>query len=69
MNVAVLFVTGQAMVAHDFSPSILEAGESLWVQSQSGLQSEFQDSQGYTEKPYLKKPTTITTTKQKEHYL
>ena len=28
----------------------------FWVQGQSGLQSEFQDSQGYTEKPCLEKP-------------
>jgi hypothetical protein len=27
----------------------------FWVQGQSGLQSEFQDSQGYAEKPWLKK--------------
>jgi hypothetical protein len=27
----------------------------FWVQGQPGLQSEFQDSQGYTEKPCLKK--------------
>jgi hypothetical protein len=27
----------------------------FWVQGQSGLQSEFQDSQGYTEKPCLEK--------------
>jgi hypothetical protein len=27
----------------------------FWVQGQPGLQSELQDSQGYTEKPYLKK--------------
>jgi hypothetical protein len=27
----------------------------LCVQNQSGLQSEFQDSQGYTEKPCLEK--------------
>jgi hypothetical protein len=27
----------------------------FWIQGQSGLQSEFQDSQGYTEKPCLKK--------------
>jgi hypothetical protein len=26
----------------------------FWVRGQSGLQSEFQDSQGYTEKPCLK---------------
>jgi hypothetical protein len=28
----------------------------FWVRDQPGLQSEFQDSQGYTEKPCLKKP-------------
>jgi hypothetical protein len=28
----------------------------FWVWGQPGLQSEFQDSQGYTEKPCLKKP-------------
>jgi hypothetical protein len=28
----------------------------FWVRGQSGLQSELQDSQGYTEKPCLKKP-------------
>jgi hypothetical protein len=27
----------------------------FWVQGQPGLQSEFQDSQGYREKPCLKK--------------
>jgi hypothetical protein len=27
----------------------------FWVQGQPGLQSEFQDSQGYTEKPKKKK--------------
>jgi hypothetical protein len=35
----------------------------FWVWGQPGLQSEFQDSQGYTEKPCLK--TTTTTTKKK----
>jgi hypothetical protein len=30
----------------------------FWVLDQPGLQSEFQDSQGYTEKPCLKKPKT-----------
>jgi hypothetical protein len=29
--------------------------EDFWVQGQPGLQSEFQDSQGYTEKPCLEK--------------
>jgi hypothetical protein len=33
------------------------------VQDQTGLQSEFQDSQGYTEKPCLKKQTNKQTTK------
>jgi hypothetical protein len=28
----------------------------FWVQGQPGLQSEFQDSQSYTEKPCLEKP-------------
>ena len=28
----------------------------FWVWGQHGLQSEFQESQGYTEKPYLEKP-------------
>jgi hypothetical protein len=27
----------------------------FWVRGQPGLQSEFQDSQGYTEKPCLEK--------------
>jgi hypothetical protein len=30
--------------------------EDFLVQGQPGLQSEFQDSQGYTEKPCLEKP-------------
>jgi hypothetical protein len=30
----------------------------FWVQGQPGLQSEFQDIQGYTKKPSLKKPKT-----------
>jgi hypothetical protein len=45
-------------VAHASNPSTweAEAGRSLRVQSQPGLQSEFQDSQSYyTEKPCLKK--------------
>ena len=44
------------MVAHTVNPSTQEAetGRSL-VPSQPGLQSEFWDSQGYTEKPCLEK--------------
>jgi hypothetical protein len=35
-----------------------EAGGSLGVQGQPGLQSEFQDSYGYTKKPSLEETTT-----------
>ena len=42
---------------HSFNPSTLEAeaGGSLWVQGQPGLQNEFQNSQGYIAKTWLKK--------------
>jgi hypothetical protein len=50
-------------------PSILALGRQrqvdFWVWGQPGLQSEFQNSQGYTEKPCLKKPKTKTKTKTK----
>jgi hypothetical protein len=36
-----------------------------WVRGQPGLQSEFQDSQGYPEKSCLEKPKTTTTTTKK----
>jgi hypothetical protein len=36
----------------------------FWVWGQPGLQSEFQESQGYTEKPCLKKQTKQNKTKQ-----
>ena len=47
-----------SMMAHAFHPSTQEAEAegSLWVQDQSGLQSEFQNSQEYAEKPCLVKP-------------
>jgi hypothetical protein len=32
----------------------------FWVRGQPGLQSEFQDSQGYMEKPFLKEQKTKT---------
>jgi hypothetical protein len=32
--------------------------EDFWIRGQPGLLSEFQVSQGYTEKPYLKKQNT-----------
>ena len=45
------------MVVHAFNPSTREAeAEDFWVRGQPGLQSDFQDSQGYTEKPCLGKP-------------
>ena len=37
----------------------------FWVWGQLGLQSEFQDSQGYTEKPCLEKKTKKQTNKSK----
>jgi hypothetical protein len=37
----------------------------FWVRGQPGLQSEFQDSQGYTEKPCPEK--TKQTNKKKKH--
>jgi hypothetical protein len=48
-----------------YTPLIPELGrqrqEDFWVQGQPGLQSEFQDSQGYTEKPCLKDKTNKQT--------
>ena len=44
------------MVAHVFKPSTREAEAGGFLSSRPGLQSEFQDSQGYTEKPCLEKP-------------
>jgi hypothetical protein len=46
------------VVAHAFNPSTreAEAGGFLSSRPAPGLQSEFQDSQGYTEKPCLEKP-------------
>jgi hypothetical protein len=52
---------GLVMLVHMFTLSTwkAEAGRSLWIQSQSGLQSEFQDSQSYTETPCLEKPKNL----------
>jgi hypothetical protein len=45
------------VVAHVFNPSTREAEAGGFLSSRpAGLQSEFQDSQGYTEKPSLEKP-------------
>ena len=41
-----------------------EAGGTLWVWGQAGLQSEFQDSQSYTEKLCLENKTKLNQTKQ-----
>jgi hypothetical protein len=38
----------------------------FWVRGQPGLQSEFQDSQGYTEKRCLKKPKNQKKKKKKK---
>jgi hypothetical protein len=44
------------VVVHTFIPSTLEAeAGGFLVRGQPGLQSEFQDSQGYIEKPCLEK--------------
>ena len=49
----------QVVVVHTINPSTweAEAGISLGVGGQPDLQSEFQYSQGYTEKPRLEKQT------------
>ena len=41
----------------------------FWVQGQPGLQSEFQDSQGYTEKPCLEKQQQQQKTNKQKHFL
>ena len=58
-----------AVVVHAFDSSTqkAEAGGSLRVGGQPGLQSEYQDSQGYTEKPCLE--NKIKQNKQTKKYL
>ena len=54
-------------MAHAFSPSTWEAEQAdFWVRGQPGLQSGFQDSQGYTEKPCLKNKNKKKPKKQKK---
>ena len=50
------------MLVHAFNPSTQEAGAggSLWVWGQPGLQSEFQDNHGYTDKPCFEKQNKNT---------
>jgi hypothetical protein len=52
-------------MVHAFNHSTQEAKVDLWVQSQPGLWSQFQDSKGCTEKPCVsnKQTNTYTTTK------
>ena len=46
----------QAVVAHAFNPSTREALAGGFLSSRPAWSTEFQDSQGYTEKPCLEKP-------------
>jgi hypothetical protein len=41
---------------HTFNPSTREAEAGRFLSSRPAWSTEFQDSQGYTEKPCLKKP-------------
>ena len=56
------------VVVPAFNPSTreAEAGGSLYVRGQPGLQSECQDSQSCTEKPCLEKPKKPKTNKQNQ---
>jgi hypothetical protein len=51
---------GRAVVAHAFNPSTWEAEAGRFLSSRPAWSTEFQDSQGYTEKPCLKKTKTKT---------
>jgi hypothetical protein len=54
-------------VAHTFNPSTRRQRQAdFWVRGQPGLHSEFQDSQGYTEKPCLEKQKNKKTKKKKK---
>ena len=56
----------QAVVAHTFDPNTWRQKQAdFWVWGQPGLQSDFQDIQGYTEKPYIKKQQQQQKQKQK----
>ena len=55
------------MVAHAFIPALGRQRQAdFWVRGQPGLQSEFQDSQSYTEKPCLKKNKNKNKNKKKK---
>jgi hypothetical protein len=44
------------MVTHSFNPSTREAEAGRFLSLRPAWSTEFQDSQGYTEKPCLEKP-------------
>jgi hypothetical protein len=48
--------SNRVVVAHAFNPSTWEEEASTFLSSRPTWSTEFQDSQGYTEKPCLKKP-------------
>ena len=53
-------------MTHAFNPSTWEAEAGGFLSSRhAGLQSEFQDSQGYTEKPCLENWTKLNQNKKK----
>jgi hypothetical protein len=55
------------MVALAFNPRTREARQAdFWVRGKPGLQGEFQDSQGYTEKPCLEKQNKTKQNKTKQ---
>jgi hypothetical protein len=59
MNKIINKKISQAVVAHAFNPSTWEAEAGEFLSSKPpGLQSEFQDSRGYAEKPCLENKQT-----------
>jgi hypothetical protein len=50
-------VRSRAVVAHAFNPSTREAEAGGFLSLRPAWSTEFQDSQGYTEKPCLEKTT------------
>ena len=53
-------------VVHLLSERLLKRQADFWVQGQPGLQSEFQDSQGYTGRYFPEKQTNKQTKKNKK---
>jgi hypothetical protein len=57
-----------AVMVHAFNSSSWNADEvDFWVRGQTGLGSEVQDSQGYTEKPCLEKTNKQTNKQTNKH--